>query len=58
MGNPKISTICEIIGGDSACPPEPPLRFVIVLYYLLWNYRPGGDATAAGTSPSGVPWSV
>jgi len=21
---------------------------VIVLYYLLWNYRPGGDATAAG----------
>jgi len=21
---------------------------VIVLYYLLWNYRPGGDATPAG----------
>jgi hypothetical protein len=21
---------------------------VIVLYYLFWNHRPGGDATAAG----------
>ena len=47
---PKISTNCEspIIGGDSARPPEPPLRFAIVLYYLLWNYRSRGDATAAG----------
>ena len=35
-------------GGDSACPPEPPLRFGMVLYYLLWNYRFRGDATAAG----------
>ena len=50
MGNPKISTNCEspIIGGDSACPPELPLRFAMVLYYLLWNYRYRGDATAAG----------
>jgi hypothetical protein len=22
-------------GGDSACPPTPPLRFVITTYYLL-----------------------
>ena len=44
MGNPKISTNCESpgIGGDSACPPEPPLRFAMVLYYLLWNYRSRG----------------
>jgi len=28
--------------------PEPPLRFAMVLYYLLWNYRCRGDATAAG----------
>ena len=50
MGNPKISTNCEspVIGGDRACPPDPPLRFAIVLYYLLWNYRSRGDATAAG----------
>ena len=46
MGNPKISTNCEspVIGGDSACPPEPPLRFAMVLYHLLWNCRPRGDA--------------
>jgi hypothetical protein len=25
--------------GDSACPPERPLRFAIVSYYLLWRYR-------------------
>ncbi len=37
-----------MIGGDSACPPEPPLRYAMVLYYLLWNYRSRGDATAAG----------
>ena len=28
--------------GDSACPPEPPLRFAMMLYYLLWNYRSTG----------------
>ncbi len=28
--------------------PVPPLRFAMVLYYLLWNYRSRGDATAAG----------
>ncbi len=33
---------------DSACPPEPPLRFVMVVHYLLWNYRSRGDALAAG----------
>ena len=37
-----------MIGGDSACPPEPPLRYAMVLYYLLRNYRSRGDATAAG----------
>ena len=44
-GNPGISTSCEspVIGGTSASPPEPPLRFAVVLYYLL----PAGDATAA-----------
>jgi hypothetical protein len=28
-------------GGDSACPPGPPLRFVIVSYYLpgIYHYR-------------------
>jgi len=36
--------------GTGACPPELPLRFAMVLYYLLWNYRKSGDATAAGTS--------
>ncbi len=48
MGNPKISTNCESpgIGGDSACSPEPPLRLVIVLYYLFWNYRSTGEAIA------------
>ncbi len=45
MGNPKT---CESpIIGDSACPPELLLHFVRVLYYLLWNNSPGGDATAA-----------
>ena len=34
--NPKILTNCElpIIGGDSACPTEPPLHLAIVVYYL------------------------
>ncbi len=49
MGNPKISTNYESpgIGGDSACPPEPPLCFAMVSYYLHWNYRSRGDATGA-----------
>ncbi len=43
MGNHKISNSeSPIFGGDSACPPEPPLRFTMVLYYLLWNYRSKG----------------
>ncbi len=25
----------QIEGGDRACSPEPPLRFVMILYYLL-----------------------
>ena len=33
---------------DSACPPEPPLRFAIVLYYLAGSYRSRDGATAAG----------
>ena len=34
--------------GTVPVPPNPPLRFAIVLYYLRWNYRSRGDATAAG----------
>ncbi len=37
-----------MIGGDSACPPNRPLRYAMVLYYLLGNYRFREDATAAG----------
>jgi len=39
--NPKFSTNCTtpVNGGDSACPPEPPLRLAIMLYYLLWRHR-------------------
>ena len=37
-----------IIGEDSACLPEPPLRYVIVVYYLLVDCRSRGDATPAG----------
>jgi len=44
MGNPEFSTHgkAPIYGEDNACPPEPPLRFAIVSYYLLWSYRPRG----------------
>jgi len=35
-------------GGDSACPPEPPLRFAIVLYYLIWSYRSRGCHSGGG----------
>jgi len=54
MVNPKFSTNCRppVYGGDSACPPEPPLRFAMVLHYLLWNYRSRGNATAAGAEAS------
>jgi hypothetical protein len=31
-----------------ACPPKPTLCFAMVFYYLLWNYRFRGDATAVG----------
>ncbi len=34
--------------GTVPVPPEPPLRSSMVLYYLLWNYRSRGGATAAG----------
>jgi hypothetical protein len=37
-----------IYGGDSAYPPEPPLRVAIVLYYLPGSYRFRVGATAAG----------
>jgi len=33
--------------GTVPVPPEPPLRFAMVLYYLLWNSS-RGDVTAAG----------
>ena len=48
--NPKILTKCKlpVIGGDTACPPEPPLRFSIVLYYLFWNYRLQGCHSGGG----------
>ncbi len=48
--NPEFSTNCKepVYGGDSACPPEPPLRFAMVSHYLLWNYRSRGDAATAG----------
>jgi hypothetical protein len=50
MGNPEISPHCASpgIGGDSACPTGLPLRFAMMVYYLLWNYRSRVDATAAG----------
>ncbi len=34
--------------GTVPVPPEPPLRFAIVLYYLFWKYPLKGGATAAG----------
>jgi hypothetical protein len=54
--NPDFSTSCEssVIGGDSACPPEPPLRFAMVLYYHHWNYSSRGDATKAGAVALGA----
>ena len=38
----------QFYGGDSACPPEPPLRFAIVSYYLLWSYRSRGCHSGGG----------
>jgi hypothetical protein len=38
--NPKLATNGKVLiyGGDSAYPPEPPLRFAIVSYYLPGSY--------------------
>ena len=47
-----------MIGGDSACPPEPPLRFAIVLYYLLKNYRSEGCHSGGGGGIAVAPKSV
>jgi len=33
-------------------PPNCPLRFAIVLHYLLWNYHSRGGATAVGAEAS------
>jgi len=60
-GNPACSTGCEvpIIGGDSACPPEPPQRFAIGLCYLLWSDRiPGVTAAAGAKAYAEAPGSV
>jgi len=38
----------SIYGGYSACPPEPPLRFAIVAYYLLWSYCSRGCHSGGG----------
>ncbi len=48
----NFTTNCKlpVNGGDSACPPEPPLRFAIVSYYLLWNYRSKGCHSGGGGS--------
>jgi len=44
----SINSNAPVYGGDSACPPEPPLRCAMVSYYLLWSNRSReGDATAA-----------
>ena len=62
MGQMKIFTISGFVEplsfqqivehlfteGTVPIPPEPPLRFVIVSYYLLWSYRSREGATAAG----------
>jgi len=50
IGDPMFSTNCKapVYGGDSACPPELPLRFAIVSYYLFWSYRFKEGATALG----------
>jgi hypothetical protein len=40
-------------GGDSACPPEPPLCLAIALYYLLRNYRNIGRCQSGG---GGATW--
>jgi hypothetical protein len=38
----------SIDGGDSACPPGPPLNCAIMLYYLFRSNRIMGAASAAG----------
>ena len=51
--NLKVSTGCESpgIGGDSACSPEPLLRFAMVTYsgnYLSrWDAKAGAEALRA-----------
>jgi hypothetical protein len=41
--------------GDGVYPPEPPVCFAIVPYYLFWRYRFRGVATAAGLRHSRSP---
>jgi hypothetical protein len=51
MGNPKISTNCEYLlsEGTVPVPPRTAPALVIVLYYLLRDYRFREDGTAAGS---------
>jgi hypothetical protein len=53
-GNPMFASNGKalIYGGDSAYPPEPPLCFAIVLYYLFWSYRFRGCHSGGG---GGIP---
>jgi len=44
MGNPEFSTN----GKASACPPNRPLPFAIVSYYLFWSYRSRGCHSGGG----------
>jgi len=44
LNNYKISIDSE----DKACPPGPPLRYTIILYYLCGKYPSPGAAPMAG----------
>ncbi len=51
LENLKYATNGEspVIGGDSACPPEPPLRFAMMSHYLFSGViAPGGCHSGGG----------
>ncbi len=60
--DPEFSTKCKapVYGGDSACPPEPPLRFCdcVVVPSLELSFRGGATAAGAGALPAKAPKSV